>query len=189
MDEVWNRAKANIRLANVVVGEASSVQTKLAVQTRMLNAIEKVLEKCRSERKRKRDGERKRDVSDEKLSQLAVFTDHLPLKDYNLMLHIVPRLVNVVTDRAFPFELTPRSINDPSTNPSTIPLTIPLLSWQEHLRNSNGNADEFLWCAVGRGDPRCGDGTKASSRLASHCESMLKRVLCTSSLRRRPTRI
>lgn len=97
MDAVWARAKANIRLANVVVGESTSNDTKKVVKAKMQETMEAVLAKCRAERKRKRDSEPIQDLSDERLSALAVYTDRLPLQDYDRLLHIVPRLVNVVT--------------------------------------------------------------------------------------------
>ena len=101
MDEVWARAKDNIRLANVVVDDASNASTKQAVKTRMHETMQSVLAKCRVERKRKRENQPVPDLSDERLSALATYTDHLPLEDYDRLLHIVPRLVNVVTASPF----------------------------------------------------------------------------------------
>ena len=97
MDALWERAKENIRLANAVVVDGTPDDAKRALRTKMHATMGAVLTKLREERKRKRDGQTEPDLSDARLSELAAYTDHLPLRDYERLLHIVPRLVNVVT--------------------------------------------------------------------------------------------
>lgn len=53
--------------------------------------------RCRLERKRKLEEAPKLNLSDESMQRAARFTDNLPLADYAQILHLVPRLVNVVT--------------------------------------------------------------------------------------------
>tara|TARA_B110001452_G_scaffold171371_1_gene143450 strand:- start:3511 stop:3855 length:345 start_codon:yes stop_codon:yes gene_type:complete len=97
MDALWEKARENVRLANAVVGDGTPDDAKRALTTKMHATMGTVLAKLREERKRKRDGQTEPDLSDARLSKLAASTDHLPLRDYERLLHIVPRLVNVVT--------------------------------------------------------------------------------------------
>ena len=97
MDDVWARARASVALANAAAPEAGRAAHRAALH----DAMQAVVGRCRAERKRKRDAQTERDLSDARLGELALYTDALPLRDYDRLLHIVPRLVNVVTVRAF----------------------------------------------------------------------------------------
>lgn len=71
---------------------------KIAAFRRTLNAYTaRAVNACRAHRKRLRDEEEPIDLSDEALSRAARFTDGLPLQNYDRLLHLTPRLVNVVT--------------------------------------------------------------------------------------------
>lgn len=89
----WRDAKASIALGNWML-------EKNGVCENLTDATECVLARCRTSRKRKLEETPPRDVSEARLSRLASLTDHLPLRDYDRFLHLVPRLVNVVTVRA-----------------------------------------------------------------------------------------
>ena len=60
-------------------------------------ALGQAVARCRLERKRKLEEAPKLNLSDENIQRAARFTDNLPLADYAQILHLVPRLVNVVT--------------------------------------------------------------------------------------------
>ena len=60
-------------------------------------ALRSAVTRCRTERKRKLAQAPQLDLSDESVLRAARFTDHLPLADYAQILHLCPRLVNVVT--------------------------------------------------------------------------------------------
>ena len=63
-------------------------------------ALHSAVSRCRAERKRKLEEAPRLDLSDATVRRAARFTDHLPLADYAKILHLVPRLVNVVTASA-----------------------------------------------------------------------------------------
>ena len=58
--------------------------------------VSEVVQACRDERKRHLARETEEDLSDERLSKLARFTDAAALAPYTPFLHFVPRLVNIV---------------------------------------------------------------------------------------------
>ena len=93
MDEAWNCVKRSIRLANAIsdAGNAPSLRTDLQ------RSAKGVIERCRTERKRARALEVPADLSDEAVRVAAKWSKRLPLRDYDGLLHHVPRLVNVVT--------------------------------------------------------------------------------------------
>tara|TARA_B110000046_G_C13002528_1_gene402843 strand:- start:1415 stop:1708 length:294 start_codon:yes stop_codon:yes gene_type:complete len=55
-----------------------------------------VIDECKNMRKRMAN-DNEVDISDERLSKMARFTDKFSLKPYEPFLHYVPRVVNVVT--------------------------------------------------------------------------------------------
>lgn len=63
----------------------------------LLDRVTEVVESCREARKRSRNSETPQDLSDETLSKQARFTDNISLMNYRHFLHLLPRLVNVVT--------------------------------------------------------------------------------------------
>ena len=93
MDEAWSRAKRAVRLAsaNPCAENASSLKADLE------RFAEDVVERCRAERARARALEVPVDLSDEAVIAAAKWSNRLPLRDYDGLLHHVPRLVNVVT--------------------------------------------------------------------------------------------
>ena len=87
--------KHTICLANRVASTDSASE----LQASLGRAVETSVQRCRAERKRKRATQTERDLSDEAIVRAAKWTDALPLNDYDGILHLVPRLVNVVTVR------------------------------------------------------------------------------------------
>ena len=86
--------KRNISLANRVNKTDEDVAT---FQTELKEALRSAVTQCRIERKRKRAEAPQLDIGDESMLHAARFTDSLPLANYAQILHLVPRLVNVVT--------------------------------------------------------------------------------------------
>ena len=97
MDEIWQRVHRNILLSNTSLQDHSDDKTRECVGECLSQTYDDVIARCRASRKKKRDAEIPLDLSDENLSRMASLTDHLPLDDYDMLLHLVPRLVNVVT--------------------------------------------------------------------------------------------
>ena len=93
MEDEWTRMKRSIGLANAVSTPANAS----ALKHNLKRAIEETVGRCRVERKRARALETPKDLSDEAVCKAAKWTDRLPLSDYDGMLNLVPRLVNVVT--------------------------------------------------------------------------------------------
>ena len=94
MDEAWAEMKQSISLANRLNKTDDEVAE---FHAELKTALHSAVARCRVERKRKLAEAPKLDLSDECLRRAARFTDHLPLADYAKILHLVPRLVNVVT--------------------------------------------------------------------------------------------
>lgn len=94
MESAWAEMKVNISLANKINTSDAEVAT---FHDKLRAALQTAVTRCRAERKRKAAGAQATDLSDDTLRQAARFTDHLPLADYASILHLVPRLVNVVT--------------------------------------------------------------------------------------------
>ncbi len=95
MEEEWIRMKRAIGLANSI----STTENAPLLKESTKRAIENVVDRCRVQRKRARALETPKDVSDEAICRAAKWTDRLPLLDYENVLHLCPRLVNVVTVR------------------------------------------------------------------------------------------
>jgi len=90
----WARMKRGIHLANRI---STSEEQSGTFGTVLRRAIHDSVGRCRVQRKRAREAETPRDTSDAAIVRAARFTDVLPLDDYDNVLHLVPRLVNVVT--------------------------------------------------------------------------------------------
>ena len=97
MEEAWAEMKRNISLANRV---NKSKEEVASFHAELKDALHSAVTRCRLERKRKRAEAFKPDLSDESVVHAARFTDDLPLADYTGILHLAPRLVNVVTVRS-----------------------------------------------------------------------------------------
>jgi hypothetical protein len=87
--------KRSIGLANSI----NTTENAPLLKESTKRAIENVVDRCRVQRKRARALETPKDVSDEAICRAAKWTDRLPLLDYENVLHLCPRLVNVVTVR------------------------------------------------------------------------------------------
>jgi len=94
MEREWKRMKREIRMANQVPSNAAEAA---AFRADLQAGVRAVVEHCRAARKRKRESALVVDTSDERLFEGARFTDHLPLANYENVLHLVPRLVNIVS--------------------------------------------------------------------------------------------
>ena len=94
MEEAWEEMKQSISLANRLNKTNEEVTD---FHEKLKGALHSAVSQCRMERKRKLAEAPKLDLSDENMLHAARFTDNLPLADYAQILHLVPRLVNVVT--------------------------------------------------------------------------------------------
>jgi TATA-box binding protein (TBP) (component of TFIID and TFIIIB) len=94
MDEAWAEMKQSISLANRLNKNEDEVSE---FHAELQSALRSAVSRCRVERKRKLAEAPQLDLSDECMRRAARFTDNLPLADYAKILHLVPRLVNVVT--------------------------------------------------------------------------------------------
>ena len=94
IEKEWVLMKESITLANQVNAEPADVKV---FHTKLKRAIDTVVHDCRAERKRTRAQETTVNLSDESMRDAAQFTDNLPLANYDGILHLVPRLVNIVT--------------------------------------------------------------------------------------------
>lgn len=92
INEQWSKMKRGIHMANTVSGPNTT-----GFRPTLRRAVVEIVERCRVQRKRVRDAEKPYDASDEAIVRAARFTDALPLASYDRILHLVPRLVNVVT--------------------------------------------------------------------------------------------
>lgn len=94
MEEAWAELKQGVSLAN----RLNKTDDELAeFHAELETALRSAVARCRHERKRKLAEAPQLDLSDESMLRAARFTDHLPLADYAEILHLCPRLVNVVT--------------------------------------------------------------------------------------------
>ena len=94
MEDAWAELKSSISLAN----RLNKTDEELAeFHSQLKTALRSAVTRCRTERKRKLAQAPQLDLSDESVRRAARFTDHLPLADYAQILHLCPRLVNVVT--------------------------------------------------------------------------------------------
>lgn len=92
LEREWDRFKQTVHLANTI---PSGPERVAAFQEAVRDAVGESVARCRVERKRKRESETAVDLSDDALVRAARFTDALPLANYDRILHLVPRLVNV----------------------------------------------------------------------------------------------
>tara|TARA_B100000963_G_scaffold279692_1_gene248165 strand:- start:152 stop:499 length:348 start_codon:yes stop_codon:yes gene_type:complete len=112
MEAAWAEMKVNISLANKINTNDAEVAP---FHDKLRAALHTAVTRCRAERKRKAGSAHAADLSDDTLRKAARFTDGLPLADYASILHLVPRLVNVVTvwrARASPRTRTPPTARD-----------------------------------------------------------------------------
>ena len=93
MNEEWSRLKRSIGLANTTSAPANAEALKESLK----RAARETMDRCHVERTRARALETPKDLSDEAVLEAARWTDRLPLSDYEGVLNLVPRLVNVVT--------------------------------------------------------------------------------------------
>jgi len=94
MESAWSELKQSVSLAN----RLNKTDEELAdFHAKLKTALNSAVTRCRLERKRKLAEAPKLDLSDESMRRAARFTDHLPLADYAKILHLCPRLVNIVT--------------------------------------------------------------------------------------------
>ena len=94
MEQAWSLLKTSIL-------KGKEYETKALKQGTLdldfKNDMQRVVCGLRSARKRHLETQEETDLSDARLSKLAKFTDGLPLLSYEKILHLTPRLVNVVT--------------------------------------------------------------------------------------------
>ena len=141
MEKAWERAKRSIVLGNSV--RDGSQATQNAVFQRALDeTVVDVVDRCRRQRKRKRAQETQRDLSDEAISRLASYTDGLPLADYDGLLELVPRLVNVRSPAHLVDQLELETMS--------LVRTSRLSPWQKQYRSREA-ASRCLWtCTASR---------------------------------------
>ena len=116
--------------------------------------VTEVVQACREARKRHLADAVEEDLSDERLSKLARFTDDAALAPFASFLHFVPRLVNIVRCyTASPFSITPDA-RTPCTGDS------------------------------GRGRPHARLGTRArpAARPRQDCRQVQRRLLCSQAV-------
>jgi len=94
MEAEWARMKRDIALANQPNTTKAEVD---AFHASLKRARDEAVADCRAERKRARTKRPTADLSDASMRAAARFTDNLPLANYDGILHLTPRLVNVVT--------------------------------------------------------------------------------------------
>ena len=158
----WTRMKHGIHLANRV---STSEDHRSTFGTVLRRAIDDSVGRCRVQRKRARESETPSDTSDAAIVRAARFTDVLPLDDYDNILHLVPRLVNVVTvSRRKP----PRAASC-CTALRAASCTAPRAASCTAASAASCTAVESARTrAVGRGHPRSGVGHQAAARPARH---------------------
>lgn len=93
LDSEWTRMKRAIGLANAITDPNNAA----AMRSALKRATTESVDRCRAERKKQRAQQVPKDLSDEAIVKAAKWTDGLPLAEYRGILHLVPRLVNVVT--------------------------------------------------------------------------------------------
>ena len=96
MELAWSEMKRDISLANKINTTEAEVVT---FHEKLRDAVHTAVSRCRVERKRKVAAIQPTDLSDDTLRAAARYTDGLPLANYDGILHLVPRLVNIVTAR------------------------------------------------------------------------------------------
>lgn len=94
MEQAWFEMKQSISLANRINGTEEEVAD---FHLKLNASLGTAVTLCRTARKRKIEETPKLDISDHSILMAARFTDNLPLANYKAILHLVPRLVNIVT--------------------------------------------------------------------------------------------
>ena len=94
MECEWARVKRGVHLANTV---SSTDEQAEDFRGALREAMRGSVERCAKARRRAREAEEPLDTRDEAIVACTRFTDALPLAHYDRVLHLVPRLVNVVT--------------------------------------------------------------------------------------------
>ena len=97
MEAEWARVKRAVDLANTVVTATAAAGTEPPLRASLKRATAESVERCRAERKKQRAQQARKDLSDAAIAKAAKWTDGLPLAEYRGIMHLVPRLVNVVT--------------------------------------------------------------------------------------------
>ena len=88
----WNRMKRSIQLANEINTHENTAFDEILKQALVHN-----VNNCKAERRKDRSKIKPKDISDQAIVKAAAFTDSLPLANYEFLMHLVPRLVNIVT--------------------------------------------------------------------------------------------
>ena len=127
----WERLRREHRLANAAPETEAQAD---AVRARLREAVRATTSACAAERARLKALATEPDLSDAALERMARFCAGLPLADFEGLLHLVPRLVNVVTVR-------------PRSNP----------------RSGRARTDRPGRRAAGRRHPRRGHGRQAAA--------------------------
>ena len=99
MEAEWERMKRGIALANQCNTTKAEVE---AFHCSLKRGRDEAVADCRTERRIARAKKQTVDLSDASMRAAAQCTDNLPLANYDGILHLVPRLVNVVTVRLNP---------------------------------------------------------------------------------------
>ena len=97
-EQAWKRARLCVIAGKRYDADAAQIG---AEDDAFQQAMRKSVQICIDERIKEDAARKKQKLSDEELSRLCRFTDPLSLKFYSNFLHLVPRLVNVVTVCAF----------------------------------------------------------------------------------------
>ena len=101
MEAEWARVKRAVGLANTVAppppAASAAPPPPPPLRAALKRATAESIERCRAERKKQRAKQTPKDRSDAAVARAAKWTDGLPLAEYEGILHLVPRLVNVVT--------------------------------------------------------------------------------------------
>ena len=90
----WKRLRREHRLANAAPETEAQAE---AVRAQLREAVRATTRACAAERARLKALATPPDLGDAALAQMARFCARLPLADFEGLLHLVPRLVNVVT--------------------------------------------------------------------------------------------
>ena len=163
LEHAWKRLRANVDAANRVSTTEADVGR---FREWYREASAEVLERTRVERAKAVAAETPVDLSDEALGREAKHTDGLPLHAYEGLLHLTPRLVNVVTVRFRPYMLT--SLNTANSGSTHLPCS--------YLVVGRGRANPRIW-------------VQAAARPAADRLAVLQRLLRAAPLRRRAARI
>lgn len=91
MEDIWSACKQAILTSKELDNDTISATPEI------LAMGEKVHRRCRQAFEDAESTKDPEDLSDERMSKLARYTDPFPLKDYEKCFRLVPELVNVVT--------------------------------------------------------------------------------------------